>query len=225
MHRKRDCVRRSVLRRLLLSFRRNDIVELGGGPRDNSVSSVPLCPQGAWRCGGSMHIVTRGRVHCFNHKNGACTNGRTADINDIEARVLSAVRNRLLAPEKVEAALQAAREELRQQISKELRERRQLENERQDLQRQIDRLVEWIATRDDVPQDTEAKLRASVARRAEIDTLLKAVPEAKLDLHPSAHLRFRQIVEELNMSSGCLATRNGRLAKNHTPSGAANGVH
>ena len=148
-------------------------------------------------CGGSMHIVTRRRVHCFNHKNGACTNGRTADIIDIEARVLSSVRNRLLAPEKVEAALQAAREELRQQISKEFRERRQLENERQDHQRRIDRLVEWIATRDDVPEDTEAKLRASVSRRAEIDALLKAVPEGKLDLHPSAHLRFRQIVEEL----------------------------
>ena len=56
-------------------------------------------------CAGTMTVVApQGRLGCANHRErGTCTNRRTVLRDHILARVFTGLKNRLLAPELVEA--------------------------------------------------------------------------------------------------------------------------
>jgi len=63
-------------------------------------------------CGGPYSLRGADRFACSNHiSKGACTNSRTIPREDLEARVLSGLKDRMMAPEIVEEAMRAYADE------------------------------------------------------------------------------------------------------------------
>src|SRR5690606_14421176 len=63
-------------------------------------------------CGTAYTSLQRGRLGCPAHyRRGTCDNGRTILRTAIEARVLNGLKQKLLAPDKIAAAVRAFYEE------------------------------------------------------------------------------------------------------------------
>lgn len=59
-------------------------------------------------CGGGYGIVVKDRYGCINrNRHGTCTNPRSIRRPHLEERALAGIRDRLVSPEKVEAAVRA----------------------------------------------------------------------------------------------------------------------
>jgi site-specific DNA recombinase len=59
-------------------------------------------------CGGGFTIVAQDRYGCATHRNkGTCANGTTIRRQEIEARVLAGLKDRLIAPELVREFIRA----------------------------------------------------------------------------------------------------------------------
>jgi site-specific DNA recombinase len=84
-------------------------------------------------CGGRFSVVKDERMRCSTLANSrGCTNTRTIKVDDVEARVLSALQNYLLAPDMVAAAVDAYRDE-RRKLSESRRKRRHILEKRQPI--------------------------------------------------------------------------------------------
>lgn len=115
---------------------------------------------------------------------------------DIETRVVSAVRGRLLSPELIERALAAAREEMVRLREEENKRRRALEKELQDVSRELRAMVRLV--QDEQPPATLLdEMRDAERRKADIEAELATVAEQKVELHPSALTRYRYMVDDL----------------------------
>ncbi|WP_417999883.1 recombinase family protein [Hyphomicrobium sulfonivorans] len=148
-------------------------------------------------CGGAIHIVRDGRAQCIEAKSGACSNTRMISMADIEARVVQAIRNRLLSPEIIEAALTAAREEMAKLREAENRQRRALERELQDLNRKLAAQLRAIEDGAGDVRAIVAGMRIAESRKDEVEAALATVPEQKIELHPHAVQRYRRAVDAL----------------------------
>ncbi len=147
-------------------------------------------------CGGAMHIVRADRVQCADHRAGLCANSRMSSMGDVETRVVAAVRGRLLAPELIDRALKAARGEMVRIREDENRRRRTLEKELQDAKRELQAMLKIIKA-GDAPETILGEMREVERRKADIEVELAEVPEQRIELHPSALVRYRYMVEEL----------------------------
>jgi hypothetical protein len=68
-------------------------------------------------CGGAYAIVARDRYACSTRKQkGTCNNRLTISRQEIEARVLDGLKERLLAPRLVAVFIEAFREETKRQL-------------------------------------------------------------------------------------------------------------
>ncbi|WP_431307191.1 hypothetical protein [Brevundimonas diminuta] len=75
----------------------------------------------------------------------ACTNGRGIKIAEIEARVLAAIKNRLLAPERVALAVEEARLAAENDARRITQARSKLDSELAEVKRRAERLIDQIA--------------------------------------------------------------------------------
>lgn len=160
----------------------------------------PRLLSGLLRCGscdGAMHIVKDDRAQCIEARSGACSNTRMVSMADIEARVVTAVHDRLLSPELVDRALNAARAEMLRLRDEENRQRRTLEKELQDIKRRLDALLRAIEAAAAPPMTLIDAMSEAERRKADIETALAEAPEQKVELHPSALTRYRYMVEDL----------------------------
>lgn len=124
-------------------------------------------------CGASYIIVTKDHVACSAYRNkGTCDNNRTMRMREIEQRVLTALRQRLLAPDAVATAVEAYRIE-RQRLSRErARDRSALELEISEVGRQIDRMIASIKDGVD-PKLLVADLNNAHAKREALQRQLR----------------------------------------------------
>ncbi|WP_366250126.1 recombinase family protein [Brevundimonas sp.] len=127
-----------------------------------------------------------------------CSNGRSFKGAEIEARVLAAVKTRLLAPERVALAVEEARLAAEQQSRKRALTAVKLETELAELRRRADRLVDQVAEGVLSGAAVKERLDALETRRAVIEAELAQAPAAPVvALHPRMAEHYRAVVDSL----------------------------
>ena len=148
-------------------------------------------------CGGPYSLRGADRFACSNHiSKGACSNSRTIPREDLEARVLSGLKDRMMAPEIVEEAMRAYAEE----TNRLNRERRSSGDawkaELVKIEKQIRGIIEAIKA-GMFHESMKAEMDTLEARKTELNTLLADAPEDTPDILPSASAIYTKKVSAL----------------------------
>jgi len=148
-------------------------------------------------CGGPYSLRGADRFACSNHiSKGACSNSRTIPREDLEARVLSGLKDRMMAPEIVEEAMRAYAEE----TNRLNRERRSSGDawkaELVKIEKQIRGIIEAIKA-GMFHESMKAEMDTLEARKTELNTLLADAPEDTPDILPSASAIYAKKVSAL----------------------------
>lgn len=144
-------------------------------------------------CGGPYSLRGADRFACSNHiSKDACSNSRTIPREDLEARVLSGLKDRMMAPEIVEEAMRAYAEE----TNRLNRERRSSGDawkaELVKVEKQICGIIEAIKA-GMFHESMKAEMDTLEARKTELNTLLADTPE----ILPSASAIYAKKVSDL----------------------------
>ncbi len=144
-------------------------------------------------CGGAYSGKDRHRISCINHRErGTCDNGRTIARAKLEAKVLTGLREQLVAPEIVAEALKEYRAERRRLRQTQESRRGKIEAELREVVQKIDRIVAAIEDGVDTPT-LRARLPELEARRADLERDRAAQPPAEIvDIHPGFAEHYRQ---------------------------------
>ncbi len=148
-------------------------------------------------CGGSYAMRGQDRYGCSNHiMNGSCANGRGIRRAVLEERVLSGLKEKLMAPEAAAEAMRAWAEETNR-LNRERRasgeaDRRELAAVKKKMSSMIDVIEDGGYVRGMVD-----RLRELEARQDELEARLAAAPAAVPDVHPSVADIYRRKVERL----------------------------
>ncbi len=148
-------------------------------------------------CGGPYSLRGADRFACSNHiSKGACSNSRTIPRECLEARVLSGLKDRMMAPEIVEEAMRAYAEE----TNRLNRERRSSGDawkaELVKIEKQIRGIIEAIKA-GMFHESMKAEMDTLEARKTELNTLLADAPEDTPDILPSASAIYAKKVSAL----------------------------
>lgn len=153
-------------------------------------------------CGGPMTFSgPGGRMQCTTHRergSTVCRNGRAANGADIEARVLQALKDNLLHPAVIEAAIAEFQSEMTKLESQAANRTAQLERDLAEVKRRAERLVDQVADGVLSGAAVSDRLRSLEARRAELEAMLTTAPSNVVRLHPAAATRYRKMVADLH---------------------------
>ena len=147
-------------------------------------------------CGGPYSMRGQDRYGCSNHiMTGACSNGRGIRRTVIEERVLTGLKDRLMAPEAAEAMRAYAGETNR--INRE--RRASGAGERKELAGIEKKIAAMIAVIEDggYVRGMVDRLRELEARQDELHERLSAAPADLPDIHPNIKDVYRRKVERL----------------------------
>ncbi|WP_421091070.1 recombinase family protein [Pseudochrobactrum sp. MP213Fo] len=148
-------------------------------------------------CGGPYSLRGPQRYACSNHiSKGTCDNSRTIRQYELETRVLTGLKDRMMAPEIVEEAMRAYAEE----ANRLNRERRSSGDawkaELVKNEKQIAQIVEAIAD-GMYHASMKEKMTALEARKVELTALLADAPADTPDILPSASAIYAKKVSAL----------------------------
>ena len=148
-------------------------------------------------CGGPYSLRGADRFACSNHiSKGACSNSRTIPREDLEARVLSGLKDRMMAPEIVEEAMRAYAEE----TNRLNRERRSSGDawkaELVKIEKEIRGIIEAIKA-GMFHESMKAEMDTLESRKTELTTLLADAPEDTPGILPSASAIYAKKVAAL----------------------------
>lgn len=152
-------------------------------------------------CGAGFSLSGNDYLRCTRmHNSGTCDNRRSVRMSDIEERVLTVLRTRLLAPDAVEAAVQAYAEE-RASLEADRRRKhaeltRDLAVAQRKLKRMVDRIIE-VELEDARPLYPEMKALNHEKERLEA-MLAEAPPPDSIAVHPQAAAHYRQRVGDIH---------------------------
>jgi DNA invertase Pin-like site-specific DNA recombinase len=149
-------------------------------------------------CGGRYALRGADRYVCSRHvRSGSCSNGRSIRRSVIEDRVMSGLRDRLMAPEAAEAAMRAYAEE----TNRLNRERRASgAGDRKELAQVEKKIATMIAVIEDggYVRGMMDRLRELEARQDELAERLSTAPADLPDIHPNVAAVYRRRVERLS---------------------------
>jgi hypothetical protein len=157
------------------------------------LSGLPRCGV----CGGTVIVVQGPYVGCSNHSNKrTCDNARLMRMEEIEGRVLEALRTHLLSPERVELAVETYRKEREERSKKHARDRRGIERELADLKVAMERVLNMVCKGVGQQSELGRRMNDIAARRRELEAMLPLAEKANVAvIHPQAGKRYRQQVE------------------------------
>lgn len=148
-------------------------------------------------CGGPYPMRGLDRYGCSNHiMTGTCSNGRGIRRSVIEERVLSGLKDRLMAPEAAAEAMRAWAEE----TNRINRERRASgASDRKELAGVEKKIASMIAVIEDggYVRGMVDRLRELEARQGELNERLSASPADLPDIHPNIADVYRRKVARL----------------------------
>lgn len=188
-----------------------EVSHASAGPRPEQARRPKRLLSGLVRCGscGGPMIAggPDGRYLCSARRErgpAVCANGRSARADDLDARVVAAVRDQLLHPDVVEAAVREFHAEYQRLAGARIRDRGRLERELDEVARRADRLVDQVAEGFLSGPAVQAKLQQLEARRAEISAELAGMDAAGdvVRLHPGTAGQYRRLVAELQAAIG-----------------------
>ncbi|WP_156358182.1 zinc ribbon domain-containing protein [Sphingobium sp. Leaf26] len=145
-------------------------------------------------CGGKIGVAVNGRYGCLNHhRRHMCANNRTILREKLEQRALSGLAERLVSPDKVQAAVSAYAE----YINRENREQRtQMEADVRAMEK-VERAIGGImaAIEDGLYQPAmKARMDELERQKADITARMAQAPQAIPDVHPGiAEIYKRQL--------------------------------
>jgi site-specific DNA recombinase len=150
-------------------------------------------------CGGSYIMRTAKYAGCSKNMNsGSCNNGSYTSIDEIERRVVEAIRQHLLSPAAVEVAVEAYREERARLARERLAKARSVERDRGELTRRIERMVTAIEEGEGDPRELGKRLRELERRRRDLDDANPRPAAEPVTLHPQAARRYLEKVEAIH---------------------------
>jgi site-specific DNA recombinase len=150
-------------------------------------------------CGGGYTVVAQDRYGCATRRSkGTCDNARTIDRKRIEARVLSGLKERLLAPDLIAAAVVSYNQELRETQKEAGQKRSGLERQIADTDRSLGGILKaieagaWSTTLQDRLAELEARKKTL---RDELAASGAATEEMVIDLDGAK--MYRKYVADL----------------------------
>ncbi|MEO1986477.1 MAG: recombinase family protein [Martelella sp.] len=151
-------------------------------------------------CGGPYSLRGAGRFACSNHiSKGTCSNSRTIPREELENRVLSGLRDRMMTPDVAAEAMRAYAEE----TNRLNRERRSNGNawqaELAKVEKDIRGIIEAVKA-GMFHESMKGEMTALENRKAELATLLADAPEDKPDLLPTASTIYVKKVAKLTQA-------------------------
>lgn len=150
-------------------------------------------------CGGSYAVVAKDRFGCSTRKRmGTCDNAITITRQEIESRVLDGLKERLLAPDLVQAFVAGFQEAAQTERARQRSEHDQRSRKLADLDRKIDAILQ--AVEDGLYNPAMKGRMAVLTAEREVITSAETLPELiNLDvmLHPRLPDLYRRRVESL----------------------------
>jgi site-specific DNA recombinase len=149
-------------------------------------------------CGGGYTIMAKERYGCAGHRNkGTCTNDRTISRQEIEGRVLTALRQSLLAPGLFEEFARTFQEEVNRRNREAFGQRAGIEGELKQVERRIGQIVR--AVEDGLYQASmKTRLVELEAEKARLENeLADTEAPSPISLHPNLPALYRRKVEDL----------------------------
>jgi DNA invertase Pin-like site-specific DNA recombinase len=146
--------------------------------------------------------VFHARLQCGGREQrgpATCSNARTPYTIDVERRVLAAVRERLLRPEAVEAAVREVHRLMAERAKTAGSDRGRLDRELADTRRQAERLVDLVADGAVAGATVREKLKALETRAETIERELAGLVDNTnvVAIHPAAGDHYRRLVQDL----------------------------
>ena len=149
-------------------------------------------------CGGFFTIVGQDRYGCANRRaKGTCTNATAIGRREIEERVLAGLKDRLMAPEFVEAFVTEFNTELRRAAEAARSGRAAAERTLAELERRIAGILRAIEDGNYNPTLTARLTELETEKRAAESRLASVAAPAPIRLHPDLPALYRSKVERL----------------------------
>lgn len=155
-------------------------------------------------CGARYNVATKDWLRCSARTNsGTCLDSRPVRMAEVEHRVLSAVERHLLAPEVVEAAVSAYREELMRAQDDRDSMRGRLESELAEIERKSARLLRLVEDGHADPAVAGPRLNELAAQKRQLAAELASRPEEVPSLVVGdGGAAYRGLVRELRSELG-----------------------
>jgi DNA invertase Pin-like site-specific DNA recombinase len=152
-------------------------------------------------CGGRYTVVGKDRYGCATRRaKGTCSNDKTITRQRIEARVLGALKDKLMAPELVAEFVRAFQEEINAAAEATAARALQLTREAEVVERKITGILAAIEDGMYTPVLKE-RMKVLEARKAEIQGLLASARRPSVvRLHPNAAEIYRRKVADLELA-------------------------
>lgn len=157
-------------------------------------------------CGGKVGIITPNRFACLNHhRRGTCDNGRSVTRQNIGARVLTGLKERLVSSDTVAEAVRAYAEEMNR-LNRD--QRAQAATDEKTLAKIEKAIAGIIAAIEDGMYQPSLKARMDELERqkGEIAARMAQAPADVPDVHPNIanlyRLRVERLTEALNNPDG-----------------------
>lgn len=178
--------------------RKADISELVSAPKKrrpkHPLSGLARCGE----CGGSFTVTNRTAMACSTRRErGTCSNAHRIKVEDLEKRVFEGLRDKLLTPEAIDAAIteyHAERAKLRKLARANLQT---YTRKRTALRSQIDNMVNAIAN----SRDSSAlvnKLNELEIDLADVERKLAEADDSPIiEIHPNALNDYKRAVTDL----------------------------
>ncbi|PVA07470.1 resolvase, partial [Thalassorhabdomicrobium marinisediminis] len=167
-------------------------------------------------CGAGYIMISADRMGCSAARNrGTCQNRKTIKRLDLEERVLSGLRERLMTSEMISTFVETYQAESRKERRAAQAARDKAEQDLAQITREIDNIVEAIA-QGMFQASMKDKMDALEARKAELEATIAAHPEEDtVLLHPGLADQFRRKVEDLvsSLNDPALKTEAGDLLR------------
>ncbi|WP_425057366.1 recombinase family protein [Sphingomonas oligoaromativorans] len=161
-------------------------------------------------CCGGVFVGTGGRWRCKAAMRQACTNA-SIRITELEDRVLSGVRDRLLTPAVIERFATALQQELDADRIASGSERAGLQAQLDEVRSRIARLARRLEEDEDAPRTLVERLKELESQEFDLVGALTEVPEQTVVQLPSNYEPiYRRAVAELEQH---LASTDGQAAK------------
>jgi site-specific DNA recombinase len=148
-------------------------------------------------CNNSMIIVKKDRLACGGHKRGLCNMNGTITISEVVGRVLDPLKNFLLDPEMVEAAVAKAKAAFESARRSRGQNRRRLEREKANIEGRIKGVLRAIETTADSPRALALRLRDLERELDDVDRRLANLEAEMPVLAPNFVDGYRRLVENL----------------------------
>jgi site-specific DNA recombinase len=154
-------------------------------------------------CGGPMPIVSTtlgGRIACVNSvRSGTCDHGKSYSLQTITGEVVAKVEQELTDPEFLKRRVKARAQELAKQQKEGSAERQNVERQLDRLNVQIARLVEVLTDGDMPVAEIKDKIKAKEAERVSLKERLRLLSDQGnvVSLQPAAMTAFGKSIETL----------------------------